>query len=63
MTRTLSNFVNGENTAAADGRTTEVVNPSTGETYASAPLSGTADLDTAFDAAATAFESWRDSTP
>ena len=63
MTRTLSNFVNGERTAAADGRTTEVINPSTGAAYASAPLSGAADLDHAFAAASTAFESWRDTTP
>ena len=63
MTRTLSNFVNGERTAAADGRTTEVINPSTGAAYASAPLSGAVDLDHAFAAASTAFESWRDTTP
>ena len=63
MTRTLSNFVNGAHAAAADGRTTDVRNPSTGDVYATAPLSGPVDLDVAFDAAATAFETWRDTTP
>ena len=63
MTRTLSNFVNGTRTAAADGRTTDVVNPSTGEICATAPLSGVADLDRAFAAASTAFDSWKDTTP
>ena len=63
MTRTLSNFVKGTRTAAADGRTSDVVNPSTGETYATAPLSGAPDLDQAFAAASTAFEGWKDTTP
>ncbi|MFG1923699.1 gamma-aminobutyraldehyde dehydrogenase [Cryptosporangium sp. NPDC048952] len=60
---TLQNFVGGKQTAAADGRTTDVVDPSTGEVYTSAPLSGAADVDTAVKTARAAFESWRDSTP
>ncbi|MFD9088440.1 gamma-aminobutyraldehyde dehydrogenase [Streptomyces prasinus] len=47
----------------ADGRTTEVVNPVTGEAYATAPLSGQADVDAAMAAAAEAFPGWRDTTP
>ena len=63
MTRVIQNFVNGAHADAADGRTTEVVNPSTGETYAAAALSGAADVDAAMAAAAAAFEAWRDTTP
>jgi betaine-aldehyde dehydrogenase len=63
MSRTIQNFVNGASVAAADGRTTDVINPSTGETYAAAPLSGQADIDAAMAAAAVAFETWKDSTP
>ncbi len=61
--RAFQNFVNGQHVDAADGRTTAVVNPVTGEQYATAPLSSGADIDAAMSAAATAFESWRDSTP
>jgi betaine-aldehyde dehydrogenase len=63
MTRAIRNFVNGEHVDAMDGRTTDVVNPSTGEVYAQATLSGEADIDRAMNAAAGAFDSWRDSTP
>jgi betaine-aldehyde dehydrogenase len=61
--KAFSNFVNGKPIDAADGRTTPVVNPVTGEQYAEAPLSGPADVDAAMEAAAAAFESWRDTTP
>ncbi|MEU0692012.1 gamma-aminobutyraldehyde dehydrogenase [Streptomyces uncialis] len=61
--RRLRNYIDGEFRDAADGRTTEVVNPATGEPYASAPLSGAADVDAAMAAAATAFPAWRDLTP
>jgi betaine-aldehyde dehydrogenase len=40
-----------------------VVNPATGEAYATAPLSGAADVDAAMAAAAAAFPAWRDETP
>jgi betaine-aldehyde dehydrogenase len=59
----LANFVNGEHRPAADGRTTEVADPSTGEAYARAPLSGPGDVDAAARAAAAAFPGWRDATP
>ena len=61
--RAFQNFVNGKHTDAADGRTTAVVNPSTGEQYATAPLSGPADIDAAMEAANAAFEEWGDTTP
>ena len=63
MTRSLQNFVGGEFVAAKSGRTSEVINPSTGEAYASAPISGPEDLDAAYSAAATAFERWGRTTP
>ncbi|WP_328916495.1 MULTISPECIES: gamma-aminobutyraldehyde dehydrogenase [unclassified Streptomyces] len=61
--RTLRNYIDGEFRDAADGRTTEVVNPATGRAYAVAPLSGKADVDAAMAAAEAAFPAWRDSTP
>jgi betaine-aldehyde dehydrogenase len=62
-TRVLRNFVNGQPTDAADGATIDVTDPSTGEVFATSPRSGPADVDAACRAAATAFESWRDTTP
>ena len=59
----LRNFINGEYVDAADGRTSEVVDPTTGQPYATAPVSSREDVDRAMSAAATAFESWRDTTP
>ncbi|WP_329545257.1 gamma-aminobutyraldehyde dehydrogenase [Streptomyces sp. NBC_01356] len=61
--RRLRNYIDGEFRDAAEGRTTEVVNPVTGEAYATAPLSGQADVDAAMAAAAAAFPAWRDQTP
>ncbi|MGW7351187.1 gamma-aminobutyraldehyde dehydrogenase [Streptomyces sp. Z26] len=61
--RRLRNYIDGEFRDAADGRTTEVVDPVTGEAYATAPLSGAADVDAAMAAAAKAFPVWRDATP
>jgi betaine-aldehyde dehydrogenase len=59
----LSNVVGGQETDAADGRTMDLVDPSTGEVFGTAPLSGPEDVDAAMRAAAGAFEGWRDSTP
>lgn len=61
--KTYQNFVNGRYTDAADGRTIPVVDPATGEEYATAPLSGSADIDAAMAAASDAFEIWRDTPP
>ncbi len=61
--KSFQNFVNGQHVGAADGRTTDVVDPVTGAAYATAPLSGPADIDMAMQAAATAFEEWKESTP
>jgi betaine-aldehyde dehydrogenase len=59
----LSNFVGGTHAPARDGRTSEVVDPSTGEAYALAPVSSAADVDAALRAAAAAFETWRETAP
>jgi betaine-aldehyde dehydrogenase len=62
-TRTLRNFVGGEQTDPANGRTYDLVNPATGDVFAQAPLSSDEDVDQAFKAAEKAFETWRDTTP
>ena len=59
----ISNFIHGERVAPADGQTTELTDPSTGEVFANAALSREADVDAAFQDAASAFEGWRDTTP
>jgi betaine-aldehyde dehydrogenase len=59
----INNFIHGKKVAAADGQTLDIVDPSTGETYTTAPLSREADVDAAFQDSARAFESWRDTTP
>jgi betaine-aldehyde dehydrogenase len=61
--RTLRNYIDGQFRDATDGRTTDIVNPATGEVYATAPLSGKTDVDAAMAAAAAAFPAWRDTTP
>jgi betaine-aldehyde dehydrogenase len=60
---TLENFIAGERRAPTDGATSDLVDPSTEEVFARAPVSSAADVDAACQAAATAFETWRDSTP
>jgi betaine-aldehyde dehydrogenase len=63
MATEITNFIHGERVAAADGRTTDVIDLITGDAYATAALSGAVDIDAAFQAAERAFESWRDTTP
>lgn len=59
----LSNVIGGAQRPAADGRTTSVVDPSTGQEYARAPLSGAQDVDDAYRAASDAFTTWGRTTP
>jgi betaine-aldehyde dehydrogenase len=59
----LKNFVGGEHVDASDGRSSDLINPATGEVFASAPVSSQADVDRAFEVASRAFETWRDTTP
>jgi len=63
MTRQLQNFVDGAFVSAGAEDTSEIVNPATGQAYATAPRSGPQDVDAAFGAASRAFEIWRDTTP
>jgi len=63
MDRIFSNVINGQLVQAANASSYDVVDPSTGQVYASAPLSGPEDVDRAMTAAADAFETWRDTTP
>jgi len=60
----LQNMINGEFVDAADGATEDVINPSTGEVIASAPLSTEEDVNRAVAAAKSAFEGgWATTTP
>ena len=59
----LRNFVAGSYTGTEDGVTSAVIDPSTGETYAQAPVSSARDVEKAVEAAEQGFEVWRDSTP
>ena len=61
--RELKNFVNGEYVSAKSGETSDVINPATGETYATAPVSSAADVASAYQAAEKAFEEWSQFTP
>ncbi|MBO4272571.1 gamma-aminobutyraldehyde dehydrogenase [Microbispora triticiradicis] len=63
MTTRLQNFVNGKFVDAASGRFSDVVDPTTGEVYAQAPVSGQEDVDAAYAAATAAFETWGQTTP
>jgi len=59
----LRNFIAGRWSDPAGDRRADLIDPSTGEVFASAPVSGQADVDAAMSAAANAFEGWRDATP
>jgi betaine-aldehyde dehydrogenase len=63
MSSEITNFIHGERVAAGNGETSELIDPSTGEVFATAPLSRGADIDAALKDSATAFESWGDTTP
>jgi betaine-aldehyde dehydrogenase len=61
--RELRNFVGGGYVSTVDGRSAPLVDPSTGSEFATAPVSGESDVDTAVRAADGAFEGWRETTP
>jgi betaine-aldehyde dehydrogenase len=63
MTQTFRNLIDGKPVDAASGSTYDVVNPATGQVYATAPASGAEDVDRAFRAAEQAFETWGETTP
>lgn len=60
---TIRNFINGDYVDARGTSGFDVVDPATEEVYATSPVSDAADVDAAFTAAATAFDSWRRTTP
>ena len=60
---TFRNVINGKLVDSASGETYDVLDPTTGEVYAQAPMSGPEDVDRAYAAAAQAFETWGDTTP
>ncbi|MEY4970666.1 MAG: hypothetical protein RLZZ277_897 [Actinomycetota bacterium] len=59
----LQNFINGQSVDSKSGETTTLINPATGQPFATAPISNAADVDAAMKAASDAFIDWRDSTP
>ena len=54
--KSFRNVINGELVDAASGETYDVIDPTTGEVYATAPMSGAEDVDRAYRAAEQAFE-------
>src|SRR5580765_7249624 len=61
--RALRNFVDGQYVDAQTDRTTDIVDPSTGQVVAKAPVSSAVDVDAAYASAAKAFEEWGQTTP
>src|SRR5689334_8482538 len=61
---TLKNFIDGEYVSASGADAGfDVVDPATEKPYAVSPVSGADDVDRAFRAAETAFETWGETTP
>jgi betaine-aldehyde dehydrogenase len=60
---TLQNFIGSEFVASAEGETEPILNPSTGEVIAHAPVSTAADVDRAVNAARGALDGWATTTP
>jgi len=61
--QTFQNVIDGTLVDSLSGETYDVIDPTTGEVYAQAPMSGAEDVDRAYAAAAAAFEGWGESTP
>ncbi|HEX9539796.1 MAG TPA: gamma-aminobutyraldehyde dehydrogenase [Streptosporangiaceae bacterium] len=59
----LRNFIGGQWTDMAFDRRSELIDPSTGEVFATAPVSSEVEVDAAVASAADAFPGWRDATP
>lgn len=60
---TIGNVVNGREVPAVNGGTRNLIDPATEAVYASSAWSQEADVDAACQAAATAFRTWRHTTP
>ncbi len=63
MTIALKNFVDGEYRESRSDAVSEIFDPSSGQVYATAPVSNAADVADAYEAASRAFEDWGQSTP
>ncbi|WP_115790461.1 gamma-aminobutyraldehyde dehydrogenase [Arthrobacter silvisoli] len=63
MVQTLQNFINGEFVTPAGTELLDVVNPTNGEVVAKSPISVSADIDAAMNAAKEAFTTWKHVTP
>ena len=63
MAQELQNFIGGQWTDTSFDKRSELIDPSTGEVFATAPVSGETEVDAAVQSAAAAFEKWRDTTP
>ena len=61
--KTLQNFINGKSVPSSSDKTQDLINPSTGQVFAKAPVSNAADIDKAMKSAESAFEIWKESTP
>ena len=61
--QTLKQFINGKWVDSASGKTLAVENPANGKVIAQVPDSRSEDVDRAVEAAATAFETWKHTTP
>ena len=61
--RVVKNYINGKSQESLSGQFTDLVNPTTGEVFGKAALSDEKDIDLAYNAAAKAFESWKNTTP
>jgi betaine-aldehyde dehydrogenase len=59
----LTNFIAGKKTPAKSKEFLNIVDPSTGEAYATSPNSRDEDVDLAFQAASEAFDTWSSMTP
>ena len=59
----LKNIIDGKPVDPAEGKTEEVIDPSTGEVIAEAPLSTEEDVNRAVEAARRAFDGWGGAMP
>jgi betaine-aldehyde dehydrogenase len=63
MSVELKNFIDGDYRDAVEGQAAPLINPATGQDFATAPVSTNADIDAACQAARRAFEKWGQATP
>ncbi len=61
--RVVKNYINGKSQESLSGQFTDLINPTTGEVFGKAALSDEKDIDLAYNAAAKAFETWKETTP